>query len=171
MNNFLKKKLLAITFSIAACFVGGVNAEVVRIETYSLVCQKALSTLDRNVNSFQKDFGQPKSKQEHKYKLEYPNDGADNYAIATTITYTNDVTLIYETINRSAVIRLLTLDSVKSANKIGFNVKTAAEIKKLYGTPDQETSNSLTYGCDSVDVTFTTKDGLIVGVRISAPAI
>ena len=171
MNSSVKHIVVAITFSVTAFFVGSVNAEIAGLETYSLVCQKALSALDRNVISFQKDFGQPKSKKEHKYKLEYPTDGGDGYAVATTISYPNDVTLVYETINRSDVIRLLELKSTKSANKIGFNVKTVVEIKKLFGVPDQETQNSLIYGCDSVDVTISIKNGLLTAVRINAPVI
>jgi hypothetical protein len=145
------------------------KAEVAGLETYSLVCQKALTILDRDVNSFQKEFGKPFSKKSRKYKLF--DDPKEDYAVATTVSYPNSVTLSYTTFNKVITIDKIIFGSIKSVKLIGFVENTAGEIKNKYGAPSQETSTSLKYGCDSVELTFTTNDGRITVVQITSPLI
>ncbi len=172
---WLKTALRNFTFVVltVACgmvmLAGNAQAEISGLETYSLVCQKALTILDRDVNSFQNEFGKPLSKRTRKYKLF--DDPKEDYAVATTVSYPNSVTLFYTTFNKTITIDKIVFASIKSVKLIGFDENTASEIINKYGAPSQETSTSLKYGCDSVELIFTTKDGRNTAMQIISPLI
>ena len=144
-----------------ALLTGNAKAEISGLEKYPLVCQKGLTALDHDINSFNKLFGSPITKKSHKL-----TDAGFEGIFMTEITYQNSVTLTYLTGDGKNLIYGIMLGSSEAQKIAGFDVRTKKGIKKLYGVPDKETSNSLIYECEGQILTFTTKNGQLITVNI-----
>lgn len=159
LRNFTSA-LLAIAVVIGL-LSGNAKAEINMLESYPLVCQKALLLIDRGVESFDKEFGPPISKKS--YKLTDP--GFEG-TLATLITYPKAVTVALLRMNGTDMIQVITLGSAEAMKKAGYSIQTKNEAMKLYGAPYEKTSNSFNYGCDDVGITFKIKNGNVVAVNI-----
>lgn len=147
---------------------GNAAAEISGLGSYPLVCQKGLAILDHDINSFNKLFGQPISKNSHKL-----TDTGFEGIVMTEITYRNEVVLTYLSGKGKDLIFGIKLGSSKARKLAGFDVQTKSSIKKLYGVPDRQTSNSLIYECEGQALTFTIKNGqiIVVNIRIESSVI
>jgi len=153
--------VLVTVVGVIALLAGNANAEISGLESYPLVCQKGLVTLDHDINYFDKEFGAPVSKKKHKL-----TDIGFEGIIMTEIIYRNAVTMNYLTGNGKDMVYEVTLGSSVAQKKARFDVQTKNGIKKLYGVPYKETSSSLIYQCEGQVITFTTKNGQISAVKI-----
>src|SRR5437667_6895827 len=130
----------------------------------SPICRFLYSQLDRPINSFERDFGAVISRTQESFKL--PSQ-VNEYGKLIKMQFENHVSLSYVVVSdQTEQIIEIKASGIENLRKLGLNVSSVEDIKRLFGNPNRYKANIMTYECDMYAADFSVSPSSSVAVTI-----